>query len=124
KRTVAEQIDAIAVNRSYDVAAWGLSYREGDPFSKMYATLHSSGTQTYGMPTSPEMDAAIEKFQQAKEEADQVAAMDEVQTVANELVPYLNWGPMTEITVWNDNVHGVVPGSSSIFFVEDAWITD
>ncbi|WP_110206833.1 ABC transporter substrate-binding protein [Nocardioides daejeonensis] len=123
KRTVAEQINAIAVNRDYDVAAWGLSFREADPFSKMYSTLHSSGTQTYGMVTSPEMDAAIQEFQEAGDQDAQLAAMDKAQQIINEDVPFLNWSPMPEITVWNDNVHGVVPGSSSIFFVEDAWIS-
>ncbi|WP_235736405.1 ABC transporter substrate-binding protein [Nocardioides alcanivorans] len=123
KRTVAEQIDSIAVNRDYDVAAWGLSYREGDPFSKLFSTLHSSGTQTYGMPTSPEMDAAIEEFQQAGDESAQLAAMDKIQQVSNDTVPYLNWGPMPEMTFWNDNVHGIVPASTSMFFVEDAWIS-
>jgi len=123
KRTIAEQIDAIAVNRDYDLAAWGLAYREGDPFSKMFSTLHSSGTQTYGMPTSPEMDAAIEEFQAASEESDQLAAMDKIQQAVNETVPFVNWSPMPEMTVWNDNVHGVTPGSSSMFYVEDAWIS-
>ncbi len=122
KRTIAEQIDAIAVNRDYDFAAWGLAYREGDPFSKLFSTLHSAGTQTYGMITSPEMDAAIEAFQAASDESSQLTAMDDIQTAVNETVPFVSFGPMPEMNVWTEKVHGVVPASASMFFLEDAWI--
>lgn len=122
KRTVSDQITAIAVNRDYDIAGWGLNYREGDPFSKMFSTLHSSGTSTYGMATSPELDALIEEFQASSDEKEQLDVMDRIQQQVNEQVPFLNWGPIAEFNAWNDDVHAVTGAMNSIVLLDKAWI--
>lgn len=121
-RTIAEQISTIVVERDYDVAAWGLNYREADPFSKMFATMHSDGTQVYDMYTSPEMDSLLEELQAAAEPADRVAAMDRIQQQVNTDVPYLNWGPFAEFNVWDEDVHGVVGAAASMIHLADAWV--
>lgn len=123
-RTIAEQITAIVIDRDYDVAAWGLNYREADPFSKMYATLHSEGTQVYGMATSPERDALLEQLQSTADRDEAVEVMDRLQQDYNETVPFLNWGPFSEYIVWDDDVHGVVGTSSSMVLLADAWIAE
>lgn len=120
--SVVDQITAIAVDRDYDVAAWGLSFREADPFSKMYSTMHSSGLQTYGMATSPEMDSLIDEFQATADEDDGVEIMGRIQEKVNEDVPFLNWGAFAEVTAWNDDVHGVVGGANSMILLHEAWI--
>lgn len=120
-RTVGDQVNLIAVERDYDVAGWGLNYREGDPLSKMYATMHSTGTQTYGGYTSPEIDAIIEEFQAASDEDEQVEVLSRLQEQVNEDVPYLNWAPFAEVTFWNADVHGIVGASTSMVLVGNAW---
>lgn len=121
-RTIEEQISAIVIDRDYDVAAWGLSLREADPFSKMFATLHSAGTQVYGMHTSPEMDALLEQFQATPDRKQQVQVMDRIQQQYNATVPFLNWGPFSECIVWNTDVHGVVGATNSMVLFNNAWI--
>ncbi|MEU3270209.1 ABC transporter substrate-binding protein [Saccharomonospora sp. NPDC006951] len=120
-RTVADQISKISVEKDYDVVAWGLSYRESDPFSKMYATMHSNGTQVYSGYTSGKLDELIERFQAAASEKDQLAVMDEIQRQVNEDVPYLSWGPFAEIVTWNDNVHGVTGAANSMVLLGSSW---
>jgi peptide/nickel transport system substrate-binding protein len=120
-RTVGDQVSLIAVERDYDVAGWGLNYREGDPLSKMYATMHSTGTQTYGGYTSPEIDAIIEEFQAATSEDEQREVLDRLQQQVNEDVPYLNWAPFAEVTIWNDDVHGIKGASTSMVLLDQAW---
>ncbi|MFC7495801.1 MULTISPECIES: ABC transporter substrate-binding protein [unclassified Nocardioides] len=122
QRTVADTITSVAVNQDYDVAGWGLSFREGDPFSKMFSTTDSESPATLGMATSPEMDAALDEFKQASEEADQLAAMDKIQQISNEQVSYLNWGPVAEYSAFADDVHGVIGGMNSIILLDKAWI--
>jgi peptide/nickel transport system substrate-binding protein len=122
QRTVADTITSVAVNRDYDVAGWGLSFREGDPFSKMFSTIDSESPSTYGMATSPEMDTLLDEFKAAAEESDQVAIMDQIQQQLNEQVPYLNWGPVAEYNAWTDDVHGVVGAMNSIVLLHEAWI--
>ncbi|MGY1812083.1 ABC transporter substrate-binding protein [Blastococcus sp. SYSU D00820] len=123
-RTVADQIARIGAQRDYDIVGWGNSYREGDPYVKLFSTLHSSGTQTYGGYTSPEMDALIEEFQAAGTYEEQLEIMDRIQQQINETVPFLNWGPFAEVIAWNDNVHGVVGTMSSMVLLDKAWIEE
>lgn len=120
--TVTDLINKLAVERDYDLAGWGINYREGDPFSKLYASLHSTGKQTYGMPTSPEMDAALDEFQGAADEDSQRAAIVKVQEAWNESVPYLAWMPMAELSAWSDEVHGVKGAANSMTLFDEAWI--
>ena len=36
---IQEQIQKVAIERSYDVAGWGISWREAGPYGRMFATL-------------------------------------------------------------------------------------
>ncbi|MFS3129317.1 ABC transporter substrate-binding protein [Nocardioides sp. Bht2] len=120
-RTVADLITKVVVDRDYDVSAWGHSFREPDPIPKMFAILHSTGTQLYGSQTSPEMDALLEKFQVAPTYEEQKAVMDEIQQRVNEDVPFLTFGPYAETVLWNDNVRGVLGAGNSMVLYAKAW---
>lgn len=121
-RTIADQIERIGVEQDYDVGKWGLSFREADPFTKMFATMHSEGNQVYSMHTSDEMDSLIEEFQAAADFEDQHEIMDRIQQQVNEDVPYLTWGPFVEVTAWDSDVQGVVGGSNSMLMFDQAWV--
>jgi len=120
--TVTDLIARMSVQRDYDLAGYGLNYREGDPYSKMFSTMHSTGTQTNGVATSPEMDAALEKLQGAVDDDVAREALAEVQRAYNETVPFLTWMPFAEISAWADNVHGVKGGANSMVHFDEAWI--
>ncbi|WP_235736427.1 ABC transporter substrate-binding protein [Nocardioides alcanivorans] len=120
-RTVAELINKVAVNQDYDAASWGHTFREADPIPKMFAIMHSTGTQLYGSHTSPEMDALLEEFQAAPSYDDQKEVMDRVQQLMNDEVPFLVFGPYAETVVWNESVRGVVGTANSMVFYGHAW---
>ncbi|WP_300681876.1 ABC transporter substrate-binding protein [Nocardioides sp.] len=120
-RTVADTIAKVAVNHDYDFSGWGLSFREGDPFSKMYSTTDSKSPANLGMATSPEMDKLLEQFKAAADPAEQKKIMDQIQQLSNEQVSYLNWGAVAEYNAWNSKVHGVVGGMNSIVLLGKAW---
>ncbi|GAA4803743.1 ABC transporter substrate-binding protein [Tomitella cavernea] len=119
--TIGDQIRVIAAERDYDLGAWGLAYRESDPFPKMFATLTSDGKQTYGMPTSPEMDALVNRFQTATDMDQKLQVMAQIQQQVNEDVPFINLGYWAEYTTWHKNVHGMVGTSNSMILLGDAW---
>lgn len=121
-RSVADQIGAVAVNRDYDVAGWGISWREAGPYARMFATLHSEGNLTVGMPTTPEMDALIEEFQGAATEEQQRDVMGRIQEQWNEQVPALVYGPVPEFLMWSGDVHGVLESTNSMVLLDDAWV--
>lgn len=120
--TSTDVVRRIAAELDYDVSSWGANFRESDPFSKMFAMLHSAGSQTYGMATSAEMDAALEELQAAPDAQTGKAAIAKIQTIWNGQVPFLNWMPMAEVIAWNDQVHGVRSGSNSNLAFDQAWI--
>lgn len=119
--SVSDQIRTVIVERDYDVAGWGLSYREADPFPKMFSTMHSRGSQTYNMHTSPAMDTLIEDFQLASATEDKLQIMDQIQRQVNEDAPYLVFGPFAEIVVWEPGLHGVTSTSNSMLLFGGAW---
>lgn len=122
-RTIADRISAIS-SGDYDMAAWSLNLRESDPLPRMYSNMHSSGAQIYGGYTSPEMDALIESFQEAKNHAEQVAIMDKIQTKFNEDQPQLVWAEFKEIFAWGENVHGIQGGPNSLVLLNGAWLAN
>lgn len=120
--TVSEQITRVAVNRDYDVAGWGMSWREAGPYARMFATLHSQGNATAGVATSPEMDTLIDQVQAAEGKAAQLQVMGRIQALWNTQVPALVFGASPELVMWGDTVHGVVGTSNSTVLLADAWV--
>lgn len=121
-RSIQDQIVAVAVEGNYDIAGWGISWREAGPFGRMYATLHSDGNLSVGMPTSPELDALIEEFQGAATIEDQKAVVSKIQEQWNEQVPALVFGPTPEFLMFGDDVHGVVDTTNSMVLLDEAWV--
>ncbi|WP_109509196.1 ABC transporter substrate-binding protein [Nocardioides speluncae] len=119
---IQEQIRKVAVDGTYDVAGWGMSWREAGPYGRMFATLHSQGNLTVGMSTSPEMDALISEFQGAADLAAQREVMTRIQKQWNTDVPALPMGPTPEFLAWNKDVHGVDDSVNSMILLDDAWV--
>ncbi|MFS3126895.1 ABC transporter substrate-binding protein [Nocardioides sp. Bht2] len=119
---VVTQFTKVAIDGDYDVAAWGLVYRESDPYPKMFATLHSEGNQSYGMHTSPEMDALIEQLLDPADVDATRGVMARIQEQLNAQVPFLNWGAYADVNAWAANVHGVAGASNSMLLLSNAWI--
>ena len=119
--TIGDQIRTIAADRDYDLGAWGMSYREPDPYPKMFDTMDSAGKQTYGMYTSDAMDALLEKFQTATDHDQKLQIMAEIQKQVNEDVPFITAGYYAEYIPWQKNVHGVEGTSNSMVLLAKAW---
>lgn len=119
--TSGDQIRRIAVDQDYDLASWGLSFREGDPYPKMSAALHSGGQQVYGMYTSPEMDALVDQFQADTDYDSKIHTMADIQKQIIDDVPFLVHGYYPEFIAWDGNVHGVQGTSNSMVMFGKAW---
>lgn len=120
-RTAAETIVKVS-NKDYDIANTSLNVRDYDPHSRLHAFLHSTGNQRHGMPTSPEMDALLEELQGASTDDDRQRLFDELQTLVNEEVPLVSAGAAAELVAWDNDVHGVVGTTTSMWFLDKAWI--
>lgn len=121
---VADQIRRVAVDRNYDVAGWGISWREAGPYGRIYATGHSHGNLSVGTRTGPEMDALIDELQGAEGTDAQRALMSRIQEQWNEDVPALVFGAIPEFLAWSDEVHGASGSANSIVLLDEAWVPD
>ncbi|MDR7303836.1 ABC transporter substrate-binding protein [Haloactinomyces albus] len=121
-RSVPDQISTVAVEGDYDVAGWGISWREAGPYARMFATLHSAGNLSVGMHTGPEMDTLIERFQQASTAEEQRAAMRGIQQLWNKTVPALVYGPTPELLTWSTSLRGVEGTLNSMVLLDEAWL--
>ncbi|WP_107706021.1 ABC transporter substrate-binding protein [Nocardioides allogilvus] len=119
---VQDQIQKVAIDGNYDVAGWGISWREAGPYGRMFATLHSQGNLTVGMHTSPEMDSLITELQGAEGEDVQRDVMARIQEQWNTDVPALAVGPTPEFLAWNKDVHGVDDSVNSMVLLDQAWM--
>jgi peptide/nickel transport system substrate-binding protein len=119
----ADQIKAVAIDRDYDVASWGLSIREAGPFGRMYALFGSEGNLTVGMHTGPEMDGLLSELQAAATLEEQKEVLGRIQEQWNEDVPALLFNPAVEMVAWKDELHGVVDTAASIVLLQDAWLS-
>jgi peptide/nickel transport system substrate-binding protein len=121
-RSIADQTAKVAVSKSYDVAGWGMSWREAGPFGRIYATLHTKGNARYGMAGSPAMSGLIEELQGAGTVEQERAVMGRIQQQWNQDVPALIFGPQPELVAWQPDVQGVVGTVNSMVLLHDAWI--
>lgn len=119
--SVMDLIDRVAVKRDYDLAGWGISWREAGPYSRMFSTMTSEGALSVGMPTSDDMDTLIDEFQAADDRAEQQEVMGRIQEQWNEQVPALVFGPTPEFLTWSDEVRGVKDTTNSIVLLDQAW---
>lgn len=122
QRNVTDVI-TLVMSGDYDIAAWAINIREFDPYPKLAATQHSTGTQVYGMYTDEEGDQLIDELKGADaDEAAEILARIEQRYYEN--VPFLSLGPYTEVTAWNSNVHGVEGAANSMVGFAGAWLAD
>lgn len=123
-RSIQEQITTISVDRDYDLAGWGISWREAGPYGRMFATLHSEGDLSVGMPTGDGFDGLFAEFRAAETEEEQRDVMGRVQEEWNEQVPAIAFGPTPEFVAYGDAVRGLEGTSNSMMLLDSAWLAD
>lgn len=119
--TIGDQIRVIAAEQDYDLGAWGINFRDSDPFPKMFEAMHSGGKQLYGMYTSAEMDELIDQFQVETDEDEKLNVMADIQRQVNKDVPFLVYGYYAEFIAWQDDIHGVKGSANSMVLFDEAW---
>lgn len=105
----------------YDLVVWGNPLREPDPFVKMAAIMHSTGKQTYGAATGPEMDALIDELQGTLGPDEGVEVMADIQRRFNVDNPFVVYAYFPELVAWQESLHDVVGAANSMVMFHKAW---
>lgn len=119
--SVADQIQKMYVDHSFDLARGALSVQENDPYVRLQSNFNSTSFGNASGYANPAMDAALVKLQAAGTDAEAQAALDTIQTLVNDTVPVVNVGAAAVFLPWQADVHGVVPTVNNMLLFGSAW---
>ncbi|MDP3966947.1 MAG: ABC transporter substrate-binding protein [Nocardioides sp.] len=120
-RNIADQIQKIYIEFDYDLAMAATSIPEEDPFIRLVGMLNSQAPENPTAYANPDMDAALAELQAASGPEDGAEAMTKIEELWHEEVPGIGFFGGGTFQPWQDNVHGVVPTTETMFLYGKAW---
>ena len=118
-------IKNVIVNKDFDLACFGTTIEEQNPYSALNRDLNSALSGFAGNwvgYSNPTVDAALADLAAASSDEEARAAITTIATAFTADVPWLTVGPSTEIDAWADDVHGVETTRSSMVYFDKVWI--
>lgn len=120
--TATDKMSRVLAHQNYDVASWGLSLFDDNPYDRLNSYMHSDASAETEMYRSPELDRSIDSLRTATSAEDIQQSLDAVQNAWNEAVPALVFGPVFEFVAMTDGVRGVVGTTNTVMLLDQAWI--
>ncbi|CAM2808439.1 ABC transporter substrate-binding protein [Prescottella defluvii] len=120
--SVTDLTRRVYVDRDFDLARSGASLIDAAPLLRLYASLGSSSANNAAGYNSPEMDALLTRLQTAGSDDEKQTIVDEIQTLANETVPYAVWSPSVVFPSWTPKLHGATVSIDNVVLFGDAWM--
>jgi peptide/nickel transport system substrate-binding protein len=121
-RSVADQVPRMYVDHDYDLAVGATTVPDEDPYSRLAGALGSQSPSNASGYASPEMDALLAELQAVGDSPeDGVSTMTEIEALWAEDVPGVSIAAGGTFQPWNDNVHGIVPTTETMFLYDKAW---
>ena len=116
-KPVADNTAAVVTKKDFDLACFGTSILDEEPFSAIAREFTFSG---YSNPT---VDAAVKAGPVATTDADKKKALDTIATAYTADVPFLSIAPAIQLIAVAKNVRGATQPVNSIVFFDKAWIS-
>jgi peptide/nickel transport system substrate-binding protein len=113
---VADVVAAVVTKKDYDIACFGVSILDEEPFSALTREFAFSGY------ANPDVMAALKAGGVAITDADKKKALDTIATNYTADVPFLSLGPAVQLIALAKNVHGATQSVASIAFFDKAWL--
>ncbi|WP_092805375.1 ABC transporter substrate-binding protein [Rhodococcus globerulus] len=109
------------VDRDYDMSTAAGSLSEADPFERLYTGIKSGGRNNVTNYADAEMDVLLDQLGVATNDEDKKAVLAKIQERATETVPWIVWGNVPTLDVWNTNVHGLKQSIDGIMLFDSVW---
>jgi peptide/nickel transport system substrate-binding protein len=116
-KPVADNTAAVVTKKDFDLACFGTSILDEEPFSAIAREFTFSGY------TNPAVDAAVKAGPVATSDADKKKALDTIATAYTADVPFLSIAPAVQVIALAKNVRGATQSVNSIVFFDKAWIS-
>lgn len=121
---ITEQIARVSIEWDYDATCWGLGIGPETGITAVMRGMRGGSEGNRQSYANPDMDAAIDAAMAAETPEDLQAAMADVNNIFVDDAVSASYGAVEEGIVWQPNVHGIIPTTSSIMLFHDAYIDD
>ncbi|HUP76208.1 MAG TPA: ABC transporter substrate-binding protein [Acidimicrobiales bacterium] len=116
-KPVADNTAAVVIRKDFDLACFGVSILDEEPFSAIAREFSFTGY------TTPDVAAALRAGPLATTDADRKKALDTIATAYTADVPFLSLAPAVQLIALAKNVQGATQSVNSIVFFDKAWIS-
>ena len=111
----------VLVNKSFDVACWGLNVAEEAPeVALQQALLTTTTAMNY---VSPDVEAQIKILRESKTDPERKAALEKIQDIWRLDAPAAIYEATPEMIAWQKKVHGLEMTGGAVVFFDKAWIS-
>lgn len=118
------QIAAVAVNKDFDLACWGLNISDSAIWRQIGFNFQSDSTSNRIGYKNPDFDAAIDELYAAPDDDARRAAVLKMSEIYAQDVPVAIVGAAEEGILISSKVSGIMPTQQTMFMFQDASITD
>lgn len=115
-KPVADNTAQVVTKKDFDLACFGTSILDEEPFSAITREFSFSGY------TNPEVDAALKAGVTAATDADKKRALDTIARAYAADVPFLSLSPAVQLVTMAKNVRGATQSVNSIAMFDKAWL--
>ena len=116
-KPVADNTATVVTKKDFDLACFGVSILDEEPFSAIAREYTFTGY------TTPDVAAALKAGPIATSDADKKKALDTIATAYAADVPFLSLAPAIQLVALAKNVRGATQSVNSIVFFDKAWIS-
>jgi peptide/nickel transport system substrate-binding protein len=113
-KPVAENIAAVVTRKDFDIACFGISILDEEPFQALSREFSFTGY------ANAEVQAAIRAGGTSADDADKQRALDTIARAYTEDVPFLSLSPAVQYVALARNVQGATQSVNSIIFFDKA----
>lgn len=121
--TPADSSRRVFADRDFDMVRTAFAFLDDAPLLRLQGSMMSDSSNNPQAYADAEMDQLIRGVQTALTDDEKNAALSQVQQRMNDTIPYAVLGPMSALTAWNDNVHGVERTVDNVWLFGTAWLS-
>ncbi|TIC85104.1 ABC transporter substrate-binding protein [Nocardioides sp. GY 10113] len=120
-RSIADQVQKLYIDHDYDLGVAAMNIPDMDPYSRLAGGLGASSPSNTTGYSSQQMDNLLLQLQAAEGPEDGMATMKKIEELWDREVPGVGIAAGGTFEPWNDNVHGIVPTTETMFLYDQAW---
>lgn len=121
--SAADGSNRVFNERDFDLNRAAFAFLDDAPILRAQGSMGSTSSNNPHGYADDEMDGLLEELWTATDDSATEAALSKIQERMNETVPYVIIGPMSVLSFWHQDVHGLQRTIDNIWLFDKAWIS-